>query len=37
MCDWSNWQFICERRYDSLLAILAGVLAGNARSSRVCR
>ena len=25
MCDWSNWQFICEGRYDILLAILTGV------------
>ncbi|HEX7641605.1 MAG TPA: hypothetical protein VF472_05265 [Burkholderiaceae bacterium] len=24
MCDWSNWQFICEGRYDILLAILTG-------------
>jgi hypothetical protein len=23
MCDWSNWQFICEGRYDILLALLA--------------
>jgi|GEM_PF-6690935 hypothetical protein len=25
MCDWSNWRFICEGRYDILLAILTGI------------
>ena len=25
MCDWSNWQFICEGRYDILLAALMGL------------
>ncbi len=24
MCHWSNWQFICEGRYDILLALLIG-------------
>ena len=25
MCDWSNWEFLCEGRYDIALAILMGV------------
>ena len=24
MCNWSNWQFICDGRYDILLAVLTG-------------
>jgi hypothetical protein len=24
MCDWSSWQFLCEGRYDILLAVLTG-------------
>jgi hypothetical protein len=25
MCDWSDWTFLCEGRYDIALAILMGV------------